>query len=62
MTPRLEMGSNDVRNTPIEIGYHYEKLHLLKPHYPITKTQKTTHIQLFYNYPLGITTTMQLSP
>jgi hypothetical protein len=43
-------------------NYHYEKSHLSKPHYPTTKTQKTTHIQLLYNYPLGITTTMQLSP
>jgi hypothetical protein len=41
---------------------HYEKLHLLKPHYLATKIQKTTHIQLLCNYPLGITTIVQLSP
>jgi hypothetical protein len=29
---------------------HYEKLRMLKPHYPVTKTQKTTHIQLLCNY------------
>jgi hypothetical protein len=40
----------------------YEKSCLLKPHYPATKTQKTTHIQLLCNYPLGITTIVQLSP
>jgi hypothetical protein len=37
---------------------HYEKLHWLKPHYPIIKIQKTTCIQLLCNYPLGITTTV----
>jgi hypothetical protein len=26
---------------------HYEKLHPPKPHYPITRTPKTTHV---YNY------------
>jgi hypothetical protein len=31
-------------------------------HYFATKTQKTTHIQLLCNYPLGITTIIQLSP
>jgi hypothetical protein len=41
---------------------HYEKLHPSKPHYPIIKIQKTTHIQLLCNYPLGITTSVQLSP
>jgi hypothetical protein len=40
---------------------HYEKLLLLKPHYLATKIQKTTHIQLFCNYFLGITTNVQLS-
>jgi len=34
----------------------------LKSHYLTTKTQKTTHIQLLCNYPLGITTSVQLSP
>jgi hypothetical protein len=41
---------------------HYKKSRMLKPYYPTPKTQKTTHIQLLCNYPLGITTTMQLSP
>jgi hypothetical protein len=41
---------------------HYEKSHPSKPHYPTTKTQKITHIQLLYNYPLSITTIVQLSP
>jgi hypothetical protein len=41
---------------------HYEKLCLLKPHYIATKTLKTCHIQLLCNYPLGITTIVQLSP
>jgi hypothetical protein len=41
---------------------HYEKLHPLKPHCFTTTTQKTTHIQVLCNYPLNITTTMQLSP
>jgi hypothetical protein len=41
---------------------HYEKSHLLKPHYLATKIQKKTYIQILYNYPLGITTTIQLSP
>jgi hypothetical protein len=40
---------------------HYEKSHLLKSHYLATKTQKKTHIQLLCNYPLGITTNVQLS-
>jgi hypothetical protein len=35
---------------------HYEKSHLLKPHYLAIKTQKTTPMQLLYNHPLGITT------
>jgi hypothetical protein len=39
----------------------YEKSHLLKPHYPATKILKTIHIQLLCNYPLGITTIVQLS-
>jgi hypothetical protein len=38
------------------------KLYLLKPHYPATKNKKTTHIQLSCNYPLGISTIVQLSP
>ncbi len=33
---------------------------LPKSHYLITKTQKITHIQLLRNYPLGITTIVQL--
>ncbi len=41
---------------------HYEKSHLLKPHYPAIKTQKIICIQLLCNYPLGITTIVQLSP
>jgi len=41
---------------------YYKKSRMLKPYYPTPKTQKTTHIQLLCNYPLGITTTMQLSP
>jgi hypothetical protein len=40
---------------------HYEKLRLPKPHYPTTKSQKTTHIQLLCNYLMGITTIVQLS-
>jgi len=40
---------------------HYEKSHLLKPHYLVIKTQKTTPMQLLYNHPLGITTIVQLS-
>jgi hypothetical protein len=35
-------------------NYHYEKSHSSKPHYHATKTQKTTHVQLFCNYLLGI--------
>jgi hypothetical protein len=46
----------------IEINNHYEKSRPPKPHYPPTKIQKTTHIQLLCIYPLGITTIMQLSP
>jgi hypothetical protein len=42
--------------------FHYEKLCLLKPHYPTIRAQKTTRIQLLNNYPFGITTLMQLSP
>jgi len=38
----------------------YEKLRLLKLHYPATKTQRTTHIQLLCNYFLGITINVQL--
>jgi hypothetical protein len=41
---------------------HYDKSHSLKPHYPATKTQKTSHVQLLCNYLLGITTRVQLSP
>jgi hypothetical protein len=41
---------------------HYKNLCSSKPHYRITKIQKKIHIQLLCNYPLGITTTMQLSP
>jgi len=41
---------------------HCEKLCPLKPHYLTTETQKTIHIQLCYNYPLGIKTNVQLSP
>ncbi len=37
---------------------HYEKLHLSKPHYSTTKTQKIIHIQLLCNYPLDITTSV----
>jgi len=40
---------------------HYEKLRSLIPQYLGIKAQKTTHIQLLCNYPLGITTIMQLS-
>jgi hypothetical protein len=40
---------------------HYEKLHMSKSYYYATRVQKTTHMQLLCNYPLGITTTMQLS-
>jgi len=40
------------------IYMHSEKLHLLKPHCSITIYKK----KLIYNYHLGITTTMQLSP
>jgi hypothetical protein len=41
---------------------HYEKLHLLKPYYYATRAQKKIRIQLLCNYPLSITTIMQLSP
>jgi hypothetical protein len=41
---------------------HYEKLRMLKPHYLATKIQKTIHIQLLCNYPLGFKTIVQLSP
>jgi hypothetical protein len=40
---------------------HYENLHLLKPHNLATKVQKIIYIQLLCNYPLGITTIVQLS-
>jgi hypothetical protein len=43
------------------LGGHYEKSRPSKPRYPSTKTQKTTCIQLLCDYPLGITTTVQLS-
>ncbi len=33
------------------IEQHYEKSWLPKPHYPTTKLQKTTRIQLLCNYP-----------
>ncbi len=39
---------------------HYEKLCPLKPHYLITKIQKTIYIQLLCNYLLGITTNMKV--
>jgi len=42
--------------------FHYEKLHLSKPHYLVIKTLKTTHIQLLCNYFLGIITSVELSP
>jgi hypothetical protein len=42
-------------------NHHYEKLHPSKPHYLATKTQKTIHIQLFCNYLLGITSSVQLT-
>lgn len=41
---------------------HYDKLHLLKPYYYAIKAQKTTRMQLLCIYPLGIITTMQVSP
>ncbi len=41
---------------------HYEKLHMSKSHCPTTKAQKTIHIQLLCNHPLGITTIMEISP
>ncbi len=41
---------------------NYEKSHPSKPHHPTTKAQKTTHIQLLCNYPLDITTIVQLYP
>ncbi len=41
---------------------HYEKSHPPKPHYIVTKTQKQILMQLFCNYPLGITIIVQLSP
>jgi hypothetical protein len=43
------------------LGGHYEKSCLSKSHYPSTKIQKTNHIQLLCNYPLGVTTIVQLS-
>jgi hypothetical protein len=45
-----------------KMANHYEKLCPLKSHYPATKCLKKPHIQLLCNYPLGITTIMQLSP
>ncbi len=45
----------------LEWDCHYEKSCSLKPHYLAIKTPKKTCIQLLCNYPLGITTTMQLS-
>jgi hypothetical protein len=42
--------------------YYYKKSCPSKPHHPATKAQKTIHIQLLWNYPLGITTIVQLSP
>jgi hypothetical protein len=36
------------------------KIVSLKPHYLVIKIHKTTHMQLFYNYPLCITIIMQL--
>ncbi len=52
----------DIRIRYPSKNQHYEKLHPLKPHCPIIEAQKTIHIQLLCNYPLGITITMQLSP
>jgi hypothetical protein len=52
---------------PIYVGlslkpyFHYVKLRPPKPHYHVLKTQKTYCIQLLCNYPLGITTIVQLS-
>jgi hypothetical protein len=43
-------------------GCHYDKSYSSKPHYPTTQTQKITHIESLCNYPLGITTIVQLSP
>ncbi len=40
---------------------YYKNLCLLKPHKHVIKIQKTIHIQLLCNYPLGITTSVQLS-
>ncbi len=50
-----------VKMTNQMVHTHYENLCLLKPRYLAAKTLKTTHIQLC-NYPLGITTIVQLSP
>ncbi len=38
------------------------QLYMLKLHFPTTKDQKTTHIQLSCNCLLGISTIVQLSP
>ncbi len=37
--------------TLFDENWHYEKSHMWKPHYPGTKTQKTTHVQILCNYP-----------
>jgi hypothetical protein len=50
---------NICKKNPISL---WEIMFLSKPHYLVTKTQKIICIQLLCNYPLGITTIVQLSP
>jgi hypothetical protein len=40
-------------------NFHYEKSCPSKPHYPTTKIQKTTHIQLCHNYVATLTLGLQ---
>jgi hypothetical protein len=51
-----------IKMTSQMVHIHYEKLCPLKPHYPPTKTLKTTNIQVLCSCPLSITTIVQLSP
>jgi hypothetical protein len=41
---------------------HYEKSRPPKPYYLATRIQKIIYIELLCNYPLSITTIVQLSP
>jgi len=58
--------SNEIKISTMQnmhlVSIHNENLHSSKLHNLAIKTQKTTHIQLLCNYPLGITTSVQLPP